>query len=258
VNLSSYDFAFKEYATRWAFKRPTPADFFRTMESASGVDLDWFWRGWFYGNDHVDMEINEVALYRLDDGEPRSSKALNEAEEEAIPDTPYELFLKEVGTLADKHSHLQDWYYGYDPYEPTEKELSVYKKSSEKLEDWQKKLLQFDGLAYVISVKNTGGMIMPLVFDIEFKKGATRRLEVPVEVWRFGNDIVKIPFLSDREVVKITLDKDNAFTDANLDNNMYPREIEEGRFKLKPKKPLANPMQKALFPDSEKEEDKKE
>ncbi|MDA0346582.1 MAG: M1 family metallopeptidase [Verrucomicrobia bacterium] len=253
-----FDFAFKEYARRWAFKRPTPADFFRTMEDASGVDLDWFWRGWFYGNDHVDMEIDEVNLYRLDDGEPRSSKALDEAEEEAIPDTPYELFLKDVGTLADKQTHLQDWYYSYDPYEPTEQELAAYKKTSEKLEDWQKELLEFADLAYVISVKNTGGMIMPLVFDIEFKKGASRRLQVPVEVWRFGDKIVKIPFLTDREVVKVTLDKDNTFADANLDNNVFPQEIEEGRFKLKPTKPPANPMQKALFPDSEKEEDKKE
>ena len=254
-----FDFAFKEYALRWAFKRPTPADFFRTMESASGLDLDWFWRGWFYGNDHVDMQINGVNLYRLDDGDPSSSKALDEAEEEAIPDTPYELFLKEVGTLADEQSHLQDWYFSYDPYEPTEKELSTYKKATEKLEDWQKDMFEFGNLAYVISVKNTGGMIMPLVFDIDFKKGESRRLEVPVEVWRFGDEIVKVPFISEREVVKITLDKDNAFADSNLDNNVFPQEIEQGRFKLKPKKSQTNPMQKALFPDAEKnEEDKKE
>ena len=254
-----FDFAFKEYALRWVFKRPTPADFFRTMESASGVDLDWFWRGWFYGNDHVDMQIHGVNLYRLDDGEPSSSKALDEAEEEAIPDTPYELFLKEVGTLADEQSHLQDWYFSYDPYEPTEKELSTYKKATEKLEDWQKDMFEFGNLAYVISVKNTGGMIMPLVFDIDFKKGESRRLEVPVEVWRFGDEIVKVPFISEREVVKITLDKDNAFADSNLDNNVFPQEIEQGRFKLKPKNPQTNPMQKALFPDADKnEEDKKE
>ncbi|PTB87087.1 aminopeptidase, partial [Pseudidiomarina aestuarii] len=52
-----FDYAFKEYARRWMFKRPTPADFFRTMEEASGVDLDWFWRGWFYSTDHVDISL---------------------------------------------------------------------------------------------------------------------------------------------------------------------------------------------------------
>jgi hypothetical protein len=142
---------------------------------------------------------------------------------------------------------------------PTEKELSTYKKTTEKLEDWQKDMFEFGNLAYVISVKNTGGMIMPLVFDIDFKKGESRRLEVPVEVWRFGDEIVKVPFISEREVVKITLDRDNAFADSNLDNNVFPQEIEQGRFKLKPKKPQTNPMQKALFPDADKnEEDKKE
>ena len=248
-----FDFAFKEYARRWAFKRPTPADLFRTMEDASGVDLDWFWRGWFYGNDHVDMAIELVTLYRLDDANPKTSKALDKAEEEAIPDSPYERFLQEVGTRADRHKHLQDWYYSFDPYEATDKEIEEYDKKFEKLEDWQKELLEFSQLAYVVSVKNVGGMPMPLVLDIEFEDGTVRQLDVPVEIWRYGDKVVKIPFLSDKEVVRITLDKDNAFADSDLDNNVFPPEIEEGRFKLKPKKEQPNPMRKALFPDADQE-----
>ena len=248
-----FDFAFKEYARRWAFKRPTPADLFRTMEDASGVDLDWFWRGWFYGNDHVDMAIELVTLYRLDDANPKTSKALDKAEEAAIPDSPYERFLQEVGTRADRHKHLQDWYYSFDPYEATDKEIEEYDKKFEKLEDWQKELLEFSQLAYVVSVKNVGGMPMPLVLDIEFEDGTVRQLDVPVEIWRYGDKVVKIPFLSDKEVVRITLDKDNAFADSDLDNNVFPPEIEEGRFKLKPKKEQPNPMRKALFPDADQE-----
>jgi len=248
-----FDFAFKEYARRWAFKRPTPADLFRTMEDASGVDLDWFWRGWFYGNDHVDMAIELVTLYRLDDANPKTSKALDKAEEEAIPDSPYERFLQEVGTRADKHKHLQDWYYSFDPYEATDKEIEEYDEKFEKLEDWQKEVLEFSELAYVVSVKNVGGMPMPLVLDIEFDDGKGRRLDVPVEIWRYGDKVVKIPFLSDKEVVRITLDKDNAFADSDLDNNVFPPEIEEGRFKLKPKEKQPNPMRKALFPDADQE-----
>jgi hypothetical protein len=253
-----FDFAFKEYARRWAFKRPTPSDFFRTLEDASGVDLDWFWRGWFYGNDHVDMAIESVSLYRLDDGDPKTSKALDKAEEEAIPDTPYERFLEEVGTRADKHTHLQDWYHSYDQYEATDKEIETHEKKIKKLEDWQKELLEFAELAYVVSIKNEGGMFMPLVLTIEFKKGKSRRLSIPVEVWRYDDDVVKIPFLSNNEVVKVTLDKDNAFADADLDNNVFPREIDEGRFKLKAKKKDPNPMRKELFPDADKEDDEKE
>ena len=199
------------------------------------------------------MAIELVTLYRLDDANPKTSKALDKAEEEAIPDSPYERFLQEVGTRADKHEHLQDWYYSFDEYEATDKEIEEYEKKFEKLEDWQKKLLEFSKLAYVVSVKNVGGMPMPLVLDIEFDNGKGRRLDVPVEIWRYGDTVVKIPFLSDKEVVRITLDKDNAFADSDLDNNVFPPEIEEGRFKLKPKEELPNPMRKALYPDADEE-----
>ena len=115
-------------------------------------------------------------------------------------------------------------------------------------------MLEFSELAYVVSVKNVGGMLMPLVIDIEFKYGKGRQLDVPVEIWRYGDKVVKIPFLSDREVVRVTLDKDNAFGDSDLDNNVFPPEIEEGRFKLKPRKKEPNPMRKALVPDADEED----
>ncbi len=249
-----FDFAFKEYARRWAFKRPTPADFFRTMEDASGVDLDWFWRGWFFGNDHVDMSVESVNSYRLDDGEPSKSLALNKKEEEAIPQTPYEEFLEEVGTVADRNKHLQDWYYAFDPYLTSERDLQDYDNKIEKLEDWQKKQLEFGEIAYVVTVKNEGGLIMPLVLDIEFTKGRSRRLQIPVEIWRLGDEMVKIPFISKRKVKTVVLDRDNAFADADLANNIFPREIKEGRFKLKTKEKQPNPMRATLFPDADNQE----
>ena len=123
----------------------------------------------------------------------------------------------------------------------------------EKLEGWQKELLKFSEQAYVVSVENVGGMPMPLVLHIEFKDGMSRRLDIPVEIWRYGDKVVKIPFLSDKEVVRIILDQDNAFGDSDLDNNVFPPNIEKGRFKLKPKKEKPNPMRKALFPDADQE-----
>ncbi len=251
----NFEYAMKEYARRWAFKRPTPADFFRTLEDASGVDLDWFWRGWFYGNDHVDMSIEGVSFYRLDDGNPKTSNVLDKAEEEKRPPTPHQAFLEEVGTLADNHSHLQDWYYAFDPHKPTDKETKSYAKKISKLEEWQKELLEFNELAYVVTIKNEGGLIMPLVLDVTFKSSKNRRLNIPVEIWRYGHETVKIPFVADEEVVQVELDRDNAFADFDLANNVFPREIEEGRFKLKPRKPLANLMKTGLFPDSDEETD---
>ena len=215
--------------------------------------MDWFWRGWFYGNDHVDMAIKLVNLYRLDDANPKTSKALDKAEEEAIPDSPYERFLKEIGTRADKHLHLQDWYYSFDPYKATDNEIEEYDEKLGKLEGWQKELLKFSEHAYVVSVENVGGMPMPLVLHIEFKDGMSRRLYIPVEIWRYGDKVVKIPFLSDKEVTRIILDQDNAFGDSDLNNNVFPRNIKEGRFKLKQEKKNPNPMRKALFPDADHE-----
>jgi hypothetical protein len=97
-------------------------------------------------------------------------------------------------------------------------------------------------------------MVMPLIFDIEFQNGDSRRLEVPVEVWRYEDEVVKIPFLSEEEVVRISLDRDNAFADANLKNNQFPPEIEEGRFLLKEKKKPLNPMRLELYPAEDKED----
>lgn len=250
-----FDFAFQEYARRWAFKRPTPADFFRTMEDASGVDLDWFWRGWFFGNDHVDMAIEGVNSYRLDDGEPDRSLAMAKKEEDAIPPTPYQEFLEEVGTVAERNKRLQDWYYSFDPYEPSEKDIQNYEKKREKLEDWQREQLEFGEFAHLVRVKNVGGLIMPLVLDIEFTNGRKRRLEIPPEIWRSGKEEVKIPFISNRKVREVVLDPDNAFADADLSNNIFPREIEEGRFKLKPREKSPNPMRSTLFPQEEEEKD---
>ena len=250
-----FDFAFKEYAKRWAFKRPTPADFFRTMEDASGVDLDWFWRGWFFGNDHVDMSIESVKSFRLDDGEPRKSLSLAKKEKEAIPPTPYEVFLEEAGTVAERNERLQDWYFALDPYAPSQKEVREYKKKLDKLEDWQREQLEFGEYAYLVTVKNLGGLIMPLVLGIEFTNGRERRLKIPPEIWRYGNEQVKIPFISNRKVREVVLDPNNAFADADLTNNRFPRDIDEGRFKLIPRRKSPNPMRSALFPEDEKKEE---
>ena len=59
-----FDHAFKTYSKRWKFKHPTPADFFRSMEDASAMDLDWFWRGWFYTTDVTDIGIKGVKKYQ--------------------------------------------------------------------------------------------------------------------------------------------------------------------------------------------------
>ena len=246
-----FDFAFKEYARRWVFKRPTPADFFRTMEDASGVDLDWFWNAWFYTNDHVDLSIESVDVYRLDDGHPERSKPLEKAEFDSIPLTPYETFLKELVPVSTKHTHLQDWYYSHDEFQATEKEIEDHEKEIEKLEDWEKEQLEFAELACIVKLKNIGGLPMPMILDISFEDGSERKIRVPAEIWRNGDHLVTVPFLSEKRIASLTLDADNAFADADLENNVFPREIGQGRFKLKTGEKDPNPMRTALFPDED-------
>ena len=119
-----FDFAFKEYAMRWKFKRPMPADFFRTMEDASGVDLDWFWRGWFYSNDHVDLGVTGIQLMTIRDRDP---KAEEEARKKAIEDEPKSVSAernKDLTLRTDRFPSLKDFYNSYDPgrMEPGERE----------------------------------------------------------------------------------------------------------------------------------------
>jgi len=64
-----FDHAFKTYSQRWMFKHPTPADFFRSMEDASAMDLDWFWRGWFYSTDVTDIGIKGVKKFFKQDAD---------------------------------------------------------------------------------------------------------------------------------------------------------------------------------------------
>lgn len=253
-----FDFAFQEYARRWAFKRPTPADFFRTMEDASGTDLDWFWRGWFYGNNHVDMAVESVEEFNLDDGHPEGSKSLGKAEREEITDTPLIALLNEGSLASDKAEHLQDWYYGYDKYAATEKEIEKYDKSLKELEAWQCELLEFDQHIYIAKIKNVGGLVMPIELDIILEDGTERRLSIPVEIWRYGSEVASIPFVAEKAVKSVEVDRDNAFADANLENNVFPRRIKRGLFKLKPDDEDDNPMREALYPDEDDESEEAE
>ncbi|MDQ8201628.1 M1 family metallopeptidase [Pelagicoccus sp. SDUM812003] len=248
-----FDFAFQEYARRWAFKRPTPADFFRTMEDASGTNLDWFWRAWFYGTDHVDLSLESVELFRLDDGDPSVSKAWDKQERYENPDTPMIARLEGETYYAARKEELQDWYYGYDEFEVLEKDVEDYQSSLEDLEDWQRDLLQFDGRIYVATVKNVGGIPMPMVLDVTFEDGSERRLEIPVDIWRPGKSSVRVPIIAEMPVVSVELDRANAFADSDLENNVFPRPIREGRFKLKQDEKEDNPMREALFPDKDEE-----
>ncbi|MFM7310254.1 MAG: M1 family metallopeptidase, partial [Flavobacteriales bacterium] len=165
-----FDFAFKEYCRRWAFKHPTPDDFFRSMEDASAVDLDWFWRGWFYGTDHCDLSLKEIKAFRLNTHNPQVEKSIDREKKENQPDDISQIRDKEEGfkTQVEVDQDMRDFYTTYDPLQVTvldEQDFADYQK---RLTDDEKALLSRNMLYYQISVENMGGLIMPVILELTY------------------------------------------------------------------------------------------
>lgn len=245
-----FDYAFKEYARRWAFKHPTPDDFFRTMEDASGVDLDWFWRGWFYGTDHCDMSLETVKLYRLNTKNPELEKAFEkELKSNQAPDISLMRDQQEGNkTVVEIDAKANDFYNTYDPYKVTPLDVKDYQNYLTKLNDEEKKLLNEKNYYYEITVKNNGGLIMPVIFEFEFVDGAKRIVHIPAEIWKMSEPTVTKVFAMEKEVVSISLDPLLETADVDVSNNYWPARLVPSRFELfkqgqYPSEP--NPMQRS-------------
>ncbi len=217
-----FDYAFKEFARRWKFKHPMPADFFRTMEDASGIDLDWFWRGWFFGTDHVDISVDEIKWFKINTGEPKLAKAIeqeikNRQKEQYISSIRNEKEIKE--TAVEKDESLRDFYDEYDPLQVTPNEEEQYKKYLESLTEEEKEILNAGFHYYEVTFSNIGGMVMPLIIKFEFKDGSEEVMRIPAEIWSRFNDQVKKVFAFKKEVQKIVLDPFLETADVDVSNN---------------------------------------
>ena len=245
-----FDYAFKEYCRRWAFRHPTPEDFFRTMEDASAVDLDWFWRGWFYGTDHCDMNLKEVKIFRLNTHNPEIEKALErEKKDKAAPDISQQRDAAEkMKVEVDSDADMRDFYTSYDPYKVTALDRVEYDDYVKKLTDKEKELLSKNMLYYQVTIENKGGLIMPLIFDLEFTDGTIRRIHIPAEIWKRSEKEVTKVFACEREVKSILLDPQLETADVDITNNSWPQRINPSRlelFKENQGRTRENPMQRA-------------
>ena len=245
-----FDYAFKEYCRRWAFRHPTPEDFFRTMEDASAVDLDWFWRGWFYGTDHCDMNLKDVKIFRLNTHNPEIEKALErEKKDKAAPDISLQRDAAEkMKVEVDSDPDMRDFYTSYDPYKVTALDRVEYDDYVKKLTDKEKELLSKNMLYYQVTVENKGGLIMPLIFDLEFTDGTIRRINIPAEIWKRSEKEVTKVFACEREVKSILLDPQLETADVDITNNSWPQRINPSRlelFKENQGRTRENPMQRA-------------
>ncbi|MGC1240862.1 MAG: M1 family metallopeptidase [Chryseosolibacter sp.] len=209
-----FDAAFKEYAQRWAFKHPKPGDFFRTMEDASAVDLDWFWRGWFFTNDHVDVELSEVKWFRLknETTDPESKNVRVQSGD-----------LASGGGQAGANSDFSN---GPEDLTLVNTPSQLYGEFRSNVDDnaIRQKL---DGKnIYELTFKNRGGLVTPLVIEWTYKDGSKEIEKIPAEVWRMDEQEVTKVFIKNKEVTNILLDPNFELADVELMNNAFPKKTE--------------------------------
>ena len=221
-----------------------PADFFRTMEDASGMDLDWFWRGWFYTTDHTDISIESVRLYTIDTHNPDVEKARSKSEREAEPETLSQKRNRSIPKRTDQYPSLRDFYNTYDRLVVTEKDREEYRRFLSTLTERQKELVNSGLNFYVIDLKNIGGLVMPVILELEYVDGSKEELRIPAEIWRYNNSAVSKLIMTPKEIRYITLDPHLETADVDLSNNYFPPRPLKSRFQLFRNRPSSpNPMQ---------------
>jgi hypothetical protein len=229
-----FDYAFKQYSTRWMFKHPTPDDFFRTMEDASAVDLDWYWRGWFYKTEPVDISLESARWFKLDNRSPADKKSdakkVFEREENYvsknnnIKDNPK--------TVLESDPSTRDFYNSYNPFSVTPDDERAYSEFMARLSVKEKELLNSNLNFYELKFKNIGGQVMPIIVQFNFTDGSSEIDRIPAEIWRLNELEVSKVFAKAKEVKSIILDPLRETADIDEDNNYWPRQFLPSRFDL--------------------------
>ena len=215
-----FDYAFKKYSNRWKFKHPTPEDFFRTMEDASAVDLDWFWRGWFYTTDFVDIGIREINQYYVSPNPGEEMKKI--MEEQGIsrnrlrPLIFFEKFENDSEDLKSKN--------------PLENSKLLNNYLSENYSNEEISKMNIPKFYYEIVFDKPGGLVMPIIIDIEYEDGSVERRKYPAQVWRKNDLEVRKVITSNKQISSIKLDPDKETADIDTSNNSWPKEENESDF----------------------------
>ena len=249
-----FDYAFKEYARRWAFKHPTPADLFRTMEDASAVDLDWYWRGWFYGIDPVDIAIDTVkhavydataaapapmggAMMRGGRGGMGAARGMDKPQVPEFDDISKvrNRADKSIVFLTDSDTTLRDFYWRYDrgiePYDTAAKQPAMNFGAPEALTDAEKAKYS-DVNLYEITFLNKGGLVMPIIVEFTFADGTKETQKLSAQIWRKNENKVTSVFLTNKKAVSIQLDPMRETADIDESNNKWPNVLAPSKFTM--------------------------
>lgn len=249
-----FDYAFKTYAKRWAFKHPTPEDLFRTMEDASAVDLDWFWRGWFFGTEPVDVSLDSVKYYRLNTKNPAVEGSVDRAQFDRNLENISTTRNKAAGTrfAVEADTSLQDFYSKWDRFAATPMTTKSYQDMYSALTPDEKKLYDSKSYFYELTFSNKGGLVSPIIIEWTYADGTTEIDNIPAYIWRKNEFKVSKVFAKTKEVKSIKLDPYRQTADIDEANNSWPREYAPSRFELFKQQTLprgatsgTNPMQEA-------------
>lgn len=203
-----FDHAFKRYAQRWAFKHPSPADFFRSMEDASAIDLDWFWKGWFYSTDHVDLAVDKVKWYRMEQDNQKPESKFNSA--------------SSVNMQGD-HGNAKNFSVHAEVFEFKKTQTSEYREFKNRLDDQAIKYSNSDKNFYEVTFKNNGGLVMPIIIEWTYIDGSQEIEKLPAEIWRKNEEIVTKVFAKNKEVTNIIIDPNGETADVDTSDNIFPR-----------------------------------
>ncbi len=229
-----FDYAFKTYAQRWAFKHPTPADFFRTMEDASAVDLDWFWRGWFYGTDPVDISLDSVKLYTLNTKNPEINTQYDRAQFDRNLQSISAQRNREAGTrfAVEADSSLKDFYSKFDRFAATPLTKESYQAMYNALSPEEKNFYESKNYFYQLTLSNKGGLVMPVILEWTYADGTKETERISAYIWRKNEQKITKVFAKTKEVKSIKLDPYRETADIDEDNNSWPRTLTPTRFEI--------------------------
>jgi hypothetical protein len=239
MGREAFDFAFKQYAQRWRFKRPTPADFFRTMEDASGVDLDWFWRAWFYTTDYVDVGVTGMREYRLSTRDPAVEAPLARQRREELrspPVTVQENRAAGIRPYDERHPEAADFYDQTDEFVVNNQDINNYQtfRSGLSADDRAvfERALRENPYFYFVDFVNVGGVPSPIPVKLTYEDGTTREFIIPAEIWRRSQDRVTKMFVETKRVTSIEVDARRQIADADRGNNAWPGRTQPSRIEL--------------------------
>jgi Peptidase family M1 domain len=212
-----FDKAFKEYAQRWAFKHPKPADFFRTMEDASAVDLDWFWKGWFYTTDVCNQSIDQVRWFKM-------------RKEEADPESKNLKIKKGDLTNKSAEANPSDFSGGPEPFSLIATDPRLNGEFYSRIDDKAIIAKLQDKNIYEVTLSNKGGLVMPVIIEWTYTDGTKETTRIPAEIWRVNEQQITKVFVKQKEVAKIVLDPNQEVADIETQNNAFPKVKETTKF----------------------------